>query len=488
MSKIRASYDAIIIGSGIGGSSLALRLGQTGRKVLLVERGKPLRQDAGNGNVHLKQAMGGWNPPYWPVGGRSKFYGAALYRLRESDFQSVEHENGISPAWPISYTDLEPYYRQAEELYRVHGSSDGDPSEPPRSSSFPHPPIPHSLIVSELVDRLKASGTSVSAIPLGLDYGPGGKCTLCGSCDGYYCDLDAKMDAEIAALRPALATGNVQLLTETACIRVRTNPAGSSVIGVELLHDETRHVVNSEIVAISAGAEGSAALLRRSRSDSHREGLGNDGGCLGRYMAGHSVGMIFPLISWRALPPTHTKSFAINVHYEKAPNWPFPLGVVQVAGQMPFWEGASRLMRPMARLIGTRSLMCFYMSEALPTWESRLLFDEDRVVAWKEPIHNLRTFEQLRHTALQMFRRAGYRVVARRQSPHLWHTVGTARMGNDPSSSVVDPNCQVHGIKRLFVVDASVMPTAGCVNTALSIAALALRAGDFIGAGRQTDF
>jgi choline dehydrogenase-like flavoprotein len=484
---LKSSYDAIVVGSGAGGSTLALRLGQYGRRVLVVEKGIHLRPQRSRPSdpvgVHLRRAM--VKPSCWPVGGQTKFYGAALYRLRESDFQAIEHEVGTSPAWPISYWDLEPYYQQAEDLYRVHGSPDGDPSEPPRTRPFPHLPLPHGPIVSEVVGRLEASGTSVSAIPKALDYGPGGKCVLCATCDAYYCQLDAKMDAEIAALRPALATGNVQLATRTVCSRVLTNGAGSRVTGVVLRQGSVEFAVNAQIVVVSAGLEETAALLRRSRTSKHPEGLGNDCGCLGRYLAGHSVGTIFPLVSWAPIPPIHTKTFAMNAYYGGAPHWPHPLGVVQVAGQLPFWEEVSWPIRPIARFIGAHSLMCFYMSEALPTYDSGVIFDGDQPVGSIAPAHNTRTFGELRLTARDMFHRAGYWTVARRKAPTLWHPVGTARMGVDDRSSVVDANCQVHEIEGLFVADASVLPSAGSVNPALTVIALALRAGDFI-AGLKT--
>ena len=209
----RSSYDAIIIGSGFGGATLGLRLAQGGRNVLIVERGDFL-QPAGTPHVPPVGAYVGardnsGEPSDWPVGGETKYYGAALYRLRESDFQEVRHESGISPGWPFSYWELEEYYQQGEDIYRVHGAVDGDPSEPRRSGPFPHPPIPHAPIIGRLVGRLRRSGASVSAIPLGIDYGPNGKCVLCASCDAFHCQVNAKMDAEIAALRPALATGKV---------------------------------------------------------------------------------------------------------------------------------------------------------------------------------------------------------------------------------------------------------------------------------------
>ncbi len=406
-----------------------------------------------------------------------------MYRLRESDFKQVEHESGVSPAWPITYSDLEPYYGQAEALYRVHGAPDGDPSEPSRTGSYPYPPLEHAPVVLEMVRRLRASGTNVAAIPRGLDYRPGGRCVLCPTCDGYYCQLDAKMDAEIAALRPALATGKVRLVTETECLRVLTSQDGKYATGVALRRAGADVTVNAGAVVVSAGLPRSALLLRRSRTDKHPEGLGNATGVLGRYLAGHSTGIVFPFLGWNKVPPIHSKTFAINEYYDGAPDWPYPTGVIQVSGQMPFWELAPSLIRPLARFVGEHSLKCFYMTEALPTRDTGLCFAGDTICRRVGPLHNRETFAKLRRLAIDIFRRAGYRALAPRRPPFVWHEVGTARLGSDPATSVVDPNCQVHGIERLYVVDASVLPTAGAVNTGLTIIALALRLGDHLAAG-----
>ena len=182
----------------------------------------------------------------------------------------------------------------------------------------------------------------------------------------------------------------------------------------------------------------------------------------------------------KAIPPTHTKTFAINQYYDRSPGCEFPTGVIQVAGQMPFWDEASRRIRALVRFIGKRSLMCFYMSEALPTPASGLVFEGAEVSGRVEPIHNLKTFKHLRRLAVGAFRKAGHVSLARVRAPYLWHEVGTARMGEDPATSVVDPNLQVHGVDGLFVVDASVLRSAGSVNTGLTIIALALRAGAHI--------
>jgi hypothetical protein len=223
-------------------------------------------------------------------------------------------------------------------------------------------------------------------------------------------------------------------------------------------------------------------LLLDSRTSRHPAGLGNATGCVGRYYGGHDTGMVFPLLSLGArLPPMHTKTFAINAFYDGAPDWPYPMGVVHAAGQVPFWEqkAVPWWLKLPARLVGERSIYCFFMNEVAPTRESGFVLDGDRLVDMRSPPRNPRTFARLRRFAIDLFRRAGYPVVAPSRRS-FWHRVGTARFGTDPATSVLDPNCRVHDIEGLYVVDASVLPSAGAVGTALTIAALALRVGDVI--------
>jgi choline dehydrogenase-like flavoprotein len=471
-------YDAIVIGSGLSGSTLTYRLSQHGLKVLIVDRGEFLRQPLSSPNdvIGLHMKTFGSNRSF--VGGVTKFYGAAMYRFREADFQAVQHEAGESPAWPISYRQLEPYYCEAERLFHVHGASDGDPTEPVRSESYPYPPLPHAPLVARMIDRLTDSGTQVSPIPRAVDYGPGGKCVLCSTCDAYYCRLDAKMDAEIAALRPAMKGGNVDVLTGTECTRILTDDSGIRATGVRVLQDGREWSIFAEKIAICAGLGPSAQLLIQSSSPTHPRGLGNSTGCVGRYYGGHITGMVFPLLSARKLPAMHSKTFAISTYYHGASDWPYPLGMIQAAGQIPFWEAVSWWQKPAARLIGERSLYCFFMNEAIPTAETGFEYDRHgQVVRVKPPLLNVRTVRKLRHVATEVFKRAGYAVVGVDRRA-LWHTVGTVRFGLDPESSVLDANCKVHDLDNLYVVDASVLPSAGAVNTGLTIAALALRTGD----------
>jgi choline dehydrogenase-like flavoprotein len=255
--------DVVVIGSGPGGSTLAHALAERGAKVIVVEEGDMLHPDPNRPNVpsiSMLDVPGG--PDGHVVGGPSKYYGAALYRLRERDFEAADTETGESPAWPVRYRDLEPFYAAGERLYGVRGSPEGDPSEPPRSGPYPHGPVLHEPYIAGVVERIRKQGVSVSYLPKAVDAGPGGRCIVCPNCDGYYCQLDAKMDAEIAALRPAIATGRVRLLTRTRCLRILTTADGRRASGVLLLRNGECFTVRTGTVAVAGGIAQTPVLLQ----------------------------------------------------------------------------------------------------------------------------------------------------------------------------------------------------------------------------------
>jgi choline dehydrogenase-like flavoprotein len=475
------SCDAVVVGTGLGGSSFAYELSRHGFTVVVVDEGEPIRHTAKDlSPVHVYKFG---DKPY--IGGLTKFYGASMYRLREIDFRPTVMEAGISPGWPISYGDLEPYYATAERLYKVHGSSENDPTEPPRSTPWPHDPIPHQGSVCELVERLRSrAGVQVSHIPRALDYDPvrGGACVLCQHCDAYFCPRDAKVDAEIGALRPAIGTGLVNVLHATSCQRILTSRNGTRAVGVRVKRGGEEFTIHAPIVAIACGVMGTPVLLWRSRDDHHPNGLANGSGTLGRNFTAHTQGWIFALQRGVQRRPFHQKTFAIHSFYESAPDWPYPTGVIQAAGYIePL--GMSRRYRPFAAALLRNSLQMFIMTEGVPAPDTGFHLSDSGATLMNPPKQNVKTFAHIRRHAKRLLRAAGYPVFAPGAYDTRWHGVGTARMGIDPATSVVDPTCQAHDVDGLYIVDASALTTPGAVNTGLTIAANALRVATHV-AGR----
>jgi choline dehydrogenase-like flavoprotein len=471
-------YDAVVVGSGFGGGTAAYELTRLGARTLLVEKGEFLERapdSSGRVGVYIDDIRrpGSDQPSY--VGGATKFYGAAMYRLRESDFGSVEHEAGMSRPWPISYAELEPFYDQAESLYGVHGSVGDDPTEPPHQREYGWGDVGHVAQIRQLVDDLRAAGFPVSPIPKAVDYGPEGRCVLCPTCDGYYCTRDAKGDSEIAAIRPAMQTGLLSTATGTECLKVLTDPAESATTGVLVRRAGIEHRVSAKSVVVAAGVPYTAALLRRSRTARHPDGLGNAGGALGRYMSSQVMGPLFPLLGPSAARPAHIKTFALTSFYHGSKTWPYPMGTLQATGQMPFWRGQPWYRWPVARALGQTSFMCIYVTEGLGTSETGLRFEGDKIVGEVPPVYNISSFRELRSECVKAFRTAGYRTFAPRMKPIPKSESGGACIGNDPRVSVADPNGEVRGVSGLYVADASVLPSVGAVNTGLTIAALSLR-------------
>src|SRR6266545_1457460 len=238
------SADVVIIGSGMGGGTTAHALARRGVDVLVLERGERLPREPENWSPRavfldrrykpaerwLDRAGRAFAPGvHYVVGGSTKVYGASLPRLRERDFAAVEHMEGTSPAWPFSYADLEPYYGEAERMYRVHGTTGEDPTEPWRSTPFPYPALEHEPYIADLAARLRERGVNPSANAMGVDRRAGGACIRCATCDGFPCMLDAKSDAETCGVDPAIATGHARLLTGMRVRRIVTDATGQQV-------------------------------------------------------------------------------------------------------------------------------------------------------------------------------------------------------------------------------------------------------------------
>ena len=497
-------YDVIIIGTGAGGGTMARTLAGTGARILVVERGDFVPVEAENWSPSavwndLKyRATERWLDedgrefvPYihYGVGGNTKFWGSVLYRLRREDFEATEHADGLSPAWPIDYDTLAPWYDKAEALYQVHGDATGDPTEPPRSA-YAYSAIPHAPDVAALVDDLRRQGLHPSSLPLGLmNPGEPGGCILCDTCNSFPCRVQAKSDAETCGLRPAARFPNVTVSTNTLARRLIASSDGRSIEAVEVERAGAVVRFQARVIIVSCGAVNSAALLLRSATDRQPTGLANSSDMVGtRYMA-HLATMMEGFHPFRRNTTVFQKTVAINDFYRASPAAPYPLGQIQSQGRTHgiMAQVVGRTMVPGIPLWAydawvARGVDWLVMSEDLPKPENRVTVGADGRIRLSYRPNNVAAHERLVQETRRILRRLGFWIVVAHshKSKNTTHQCGTLCFGTDPRSSVLDPYCRTHDVENLFVVDASFFPSSAAVNPGLTIIAQALRVADHI--------
>jgi choline dehydrogenase-like flavoprotein len=510
-----SDYDVIVIGSGAGGGTLTHRLAPTGKRILLLERGDWLPQEPQNWSAHdvfidnRYVSPDTWydddGKPFQPqvhyfVGGATKLYGAALYRLRAEDFGEIIHYDGVSPAWPIGYDDVEPYYTAAERLYCVHGERGEDPTEPPASAPYPFPPASHEPRIQQLADDLAAAGHHPFHAPCGImldeDRMASSRCIRCGECDGFPCKVRAKSDAEVLAVSPALEHPNVTLLTNAEAVRLQTDAAGTTVTRVVVRHDGEEETYAGDIVVVSCGAANSARLLLASATDQHPDGLANRSGQVGRNYMFHNCQAVLAL-SKDENPTVFQKTLGINDFYFGDDDADYPLGNIQMVGksQADMYRGEKPLQTRLAPHFSldfiARHAIDFWLStEDLPAQENRVTLTGDRRIKLSYTSTNDVPKRQLLHRLKGMLGHLGmdHRHLIPRHAylktdipvAGVAHQAGTCRFGKNPWTSVLDTDCRAHDVDYLYVVDTSFMPSIGAVNPALTAMANALRVGDHL--------
>lgn len=489
--------DVLIIGSGMGGATVAAELAKTGAKIKILERGQWLTDcpeardsDAIFAKGHFRpdeewlDATGtAFNPGnFYYVGGNSKLYGAVLMRFRAQDFRPTQHMGGLTRGWPYDYEELYKTYKRAEDLYKIRGSLGEDPTDPPRDAPYPFAPVPDEPVIADLRRRWQRQGLHPASLPLGVDLD---RWLQRGQTpwDGHPDTCGGKMDAETAGLAEALKHPNVELLTGVRVTRLQATDG--RITGVEVLRDGTPEVMRAPIIVLAAGAVNSAALLLRSGQPGHPGGLANSSDQVGRNFMNHNASAMLALHPLRRNASVYQKTLMLNDFYLTGGPGGAPLGNVQLLGKVSggILASQSGLPRILANWIAARSVDLYLMSEDLPDPESRVTVKGDRIVLdWRRS--NWAAHEALVARMKAVMRRAGFPIVLSRafdrRTPS--HQCGTARMGHDPRDSVVDVWGRSHDIKNLFIADASVLPTSAAVNPALTIAAHALRVADHIAA------
>jgi choline dehydrogenase-like flavoprotein len=508
-------YDVIIIGTGAGGGTLAHTLAGSGKRILLLDRGDFLPRELPNWDPRQVFVDGRYiskdtwfdegGKPFQPqvhyfIGGATKLYGAALYRLRPADFAELQHADGISPAWPLSYDEFEPWYTRAEQLYQVHGNGGEDPTEGHRSAPYPWPAVSHEPRIQHIADDLAKGGYHPFHAPCGilLDEAdrPRSACIRCTWCDGYPCLVHAKSDADIIAVRPALGRDNVTLLTGAEVTRLETDSGGRTVTGVAVTRNGNREVYTGDIVAVCAGAANSAKILLNSASDAHPNGLANGSDQVGRNYMFHNCLAVVAL-SKEKNDTVFQKTLGINDFYFPTKDYEYPAGNIQMIGK----SNAEAMRGEKPKLtkfapewslsdVAEHAVDFWLTTEDLPLAGNRVTVDGDGQVhlAYQQTNNSevARLYHELKkvlnHTGMAEHHVLGKNFYMDMSIPIAGcaHQAGTCRFGTDPATSALDTNCKAHEVDNLYVVDTSFFPSIGAVNPALTAMANAIRVGEHI--------
>lgn len=505
-------YDVIIIGSGFGGCMTAWSLVKAGLKVLMLERGDWVPRGPHNwgdyGSIDLTpyytketpyRVLSGGNAPvmgiYSCVGGPSVFYGAVSMRFREADFNPPPEIIGDSGAeWPIQYDDLEPFYTKAEQILQIAGEENSDPTEPRRSTPYPQRLNSLSQTSRRIGEAAQRLGCRPFRLPLAINYLNNGKqqaCVECTTCDTFACAVEAKNDLATQVL-PKLLKEGLQLHENTVAVRLITQD--NKITSLECFDKKKnqRLQYTARLYVLSAGSLASPHLLLASGLEKFNPG----GHTVGHYLMRHCNAIAFGFfLNAPAKENRFHKQLGIHDFYFGHPTIKKPggkLGSMQQVQTPPTGLVKAMLPRPLGSIVavGVKHLTgLLVMAEDQPCYENHLTVDfshEDRFGLPQLLIthHYTERDYQARDALLKKAKKILYKAGALFCYVHhiktFSHAVGTVRMGNNPKTSALDAFCHFRGVRNLFVVDGSFMPTSGGLNPSLTIAANALRVGEYI--------
>ncbi len=504
-------YDIVIIGTGSGGSTIAKKLAESGKRILILERGGFIPKEKENWDPREVVVNGRYRPkenwydkddkPFLPyihynVGGNSKVYGAAMFRFRESDFKKAEHYGGYSPAWPFNYDILQPYYDAAEIMYHVHGKRGVDPTEPKTAMEYPLPPLPYEPLIKDLNNKMQQIGLQPFPLPMGVnlpqDTNKNASPVVLENFDGFPDLTDSKADAQTVALNPALKNGTVEMITHAYAEKLVTDEAGNKIIAVIAVIEGEEKMFTAATFIVACGAVNSAALFLRSANEKHPHGLANSSGQVGRNLMLHHNGCLVAFTK-KKNDCVFQKSLGLADFYHGADDSPFPLGEIQLMGRNDpdtiLWMAEKIAPGKTYAELKEMTIDFWVTAEDLPSPDNRVTLRTDGSIKIDYTRTNYTAYEKLKQKLQQTFIRlgeldedykdvqwAGYDLDVSGMS----HQNGTLRFGTDPATSVLDINCKAHELENLYAVDASFFPSCGAFNPALTIAANALRVGEHI--------
>ncbi|AFY55712.1 choline dehydrogenase-like flavoprotein [Rivularia sp. PCC 7116] len=482
-------YDVIIVGTGAGGGTLARKLAPTGKKILVLEQGDFLEKGSSQlVDVEVFKKESFYAPEKWyeeedsffpqtnySVGGNTKIYSGVLQRLREKDFEKVQHQDGFSPEWEVKYKDFEPYYTEAEKLYQVHGNVGNDLTEPSRSEDFPLPTVDSEPQIEDICTRISKQGLNPAYLPIGV-----GK--------------QGRTDSEDTGIYPTIKKyDNVTVKTSAKVVRLVTNASGKEVKAVEANIGDRSYLFVGNIIVLSCGAINSAALLLRSSNEKHPKGLANSSDLVGRNLMKQLMTVVVQL-SNTPNSGLFQRTRYINDFYWGDENFSYPMGHIQNSGGIlqdvifsespPILSVAAKLMPGFGlKQLAKRSIGWWLQTEDLPSPKNRVRVKGGKLYL-DYTANNIEAHDRLIYRWIDVLKSIDekQKIYPRGEAPIqvVAHQSGTCRFGEDTRTSVLDLNCRTHDIDNLYVVDSSFFPSISATSPALTVIANALRVGEHL--------
>ncbi len=443
----------------------------------------------------------------YQLGGRSLTWGRQVYRWSDLDFEANARD-GHGVDWPIRYADVEPWYDYVEEFIGVSGQAEGLPQLP--DGNF-LPPMELTVVEKYAKARIEATFpertlTIGRTAVLTQDHRGRKACHYCGPC-GRGCSTGSYFSSQSSTLPAARATGRLEILTDSVALRVEHDADTRRATGVTVVDSDTleRRTLSSRLVFLCASTIGSTQLLLGSKSEAHPAGLANSSGVLGRYLMDHTIGLGgFGLVPGFERYETFgnrpngiyiprfqnldggRSEFVRGYGFQGGA---FPAGPRRALAQPGF--GAA--LKEQLRAPGIWSLYLAGFGECLPYATNRIVLDEGRRDRWGVPQVSIQFAWGENETAMRkdvgiqaraMLEAVGAVNIVSSEGEHgiggeAIHEMGTARMGRDPKTSVLNAHNQAHDVPNLFVTDGSCMASSACVNPSLTYMALTARAADF---------
>jgi predicted dehydrogenase/choline dehydrogenase-like flavoprotein len=528
-------WDAIVIGTGIGGGTIGYALARTGKRVLYLEKGRSsilgsrpieggypeemfdLARLTSNEHDELL-ARGGRNTEWFedttpgrrpkkfrPImgsgtGGSSAIYGMVTERFFQDDFTPRENfrdtgDSTVPDAWPVTYDEMVPWYRKAEQLYRVRGTA--DPLRPDDDTDSLGKPGPMTAGNAEMTEFLESRGMHPYGLHVACEYRDG-----CRACQSYLCAANCKNHAGNICVEPSVRNHHATLLDQATVVRLEATR--TRVTEVVARRDGATLRLRGRAVVLAAGALMTPFLLLNSRSEVWPNGLANDHDVVGRNLMRHYIDVY--LFRCRTKEPVggQVKEISLNDFYHVDGQ---KFGNVQSMGEVPPYDFFMNSSRRTRRLFGAvrglvgdrwrtmmqeRIIVLASIMEDLPRWSNRVLLGPGSAGHEGPRLRLEYTMNEADRKRYSDYNRILGRAL--RGYPGSWisplhlgggkinsalgHQCGTCRFGDDPKTSVLDRNNRAWGLDNLYVVDGSMLPSSSGINPSLTIAANALRVAE----------